>query len=259
MKKTAIALSFMIAALTGCSSQGPISVDGTLPIVTGLVLREDACRGDTLVFMWDSVAVEIDDFGLWFSHNPGFIWMKAGDFPGTVGVHVADRIYTYSVWAQKGTQHSSALSNRVGLATQWLGQASTPAEHGIPGFAVSPDTIRGGDATNPGFHQDFFLRMGFGGYMVYAGHADPRMCPGGRFSRLAPVRGDGFRAPHPESPEWTDSLPLMSAPAFFIMLEDQHYGRFTTLVYQSPDTLQPGLVAETGFLYQPVQRVRLFD
>jgi len=101
---SAVALAVL---LSGCTSQNPIDPDGTLPIVSGLTLSTDACRGDTLVFTWDSLTVPVDEYALWFSDNPLFVWMKAGDFPGLVGTHVADRCYTYSVWAQSGSQDTS--------------------------------------------------------------------------------------------------------------------------------------------------------
>ncbi len=259
--KINILFAVVLAALiAGCNTQGPLNPEGSLPIVTGLTLREDACKGDTIVFTWDSVAVEVDDFALWYSDNPQFVWMKAGDFEGLQGYHVAERCLTYSVWAQRGEDHSSALSSRVLLTTNSLGGATAPASDREAGFSITPDTIIGGDATNPEFAQDFFLRSDMMGYVLYSGNSDPRRCPGGRPSRLAPAIGDGFKAPKPDSPLWTDTLALLTSPRFFIELEDGHYGRFMAMVYQNPDTLQTGMIAEVmNFDYQPIRRVRLFD
>jgi len=249
----------LVVLLSGCTSQNPIDPDGTLPIVSGLTLSTDACRGDTLVFTWDSLTVPVDEYALWFSDNPLFVWMKAGDFPGLVGTHVADRCYTYSVWAQSGSQHSTALSARVIVGTTPLGTATTPSEKAIAGFSVSPDTIVGGDASNPDFAQDFFLRREMMGYIICGGHTDPRTCPGGRWAQLAPAFGDGFKAPEPDSMNWSDTLSLFTSPRFFIRLENGNYGRFTAMVYDNPDTLVQGEIAEVNFVYQPIRRVRLFD
>jgi len=263
MKKINLILVLLMVILAGCDSQGPISVNGTLPIVTGLTLREEACRGDTLVFTWDSVSVEVDGFGLWFSESPDFMWIKAGDFSGRTGMHVVNRCFTYGVWAQRGNEHSAALSNRVTVGTLALGTAIEESGDRIAGFAITPDTILGGNATNPDFRQDFFIRRHLQGYLLYAGHTDPRMCPGGRWAQLAPAGGDGFRAPHPDSDQWSDSLYLFSSPRFFIMLENGHYGRFTAMVYEStvpdPDPDNREMLAEVSFVLQPIQRVRLFD
>jgi hypothetical protein len=257
MRIRALVAFLVLAILAGCDAQSPMNPDGTLPVVTGLALREDACKGDTLFFTWDSVGVEIDDFGLWFSDNPLFVWFKAGDFRGTTGEHVADRCHTYAVWAQREDgSHSMSLSSRVMLATNWLGQAVAPAEDFVPGFSLSVDTILAGDATNPEFAQDFFLSRDLMGYMIYGGDTDPRRCPGGRQAMLAPALGDAFKAPHPESPLWTDTLSLLSAPRFFIRLEDGHYGRFTAMVYTNPESL---LVAEVNCSLQPLRNVRLFE
>lgn len=249
----------LVVIVAGCSSQGPMNPDGTLPIVGGLVLLEDACRGDTLAFMWDPLTVEVDHYSLWYSDNPLVVWMKAGDFPGPGGFHVADRLTTYSVWAQRGTQHSSALSARLTPETTPLGVATAPAGDRIAGFSVTPDTIFGGDATNPDFHQDFFIRNDMLGYIILGGHTDPRTCPGGRWAQMAPAPGEGFKAPEPDDPQWSDTLMLLSSPRFFIRLENGNYGRFTAMVYQNPDTLQQGEIAEVNFVYQPIRRVRLFD
>lgn len=252
----AVALAVM---LSGCTSQSPVDPDGTLPIVTGLALRTDACKGDTLVFTWDSLSVPVDEYALWYSDNPLFVWMKAGDFPGLTGTHVADRCYTYSVWAESGNQHSAALSARVLVATTPLGTATAPSEKGIAGFSVSPDTIVGGDAANPEFPQDFYLRRDMMGYIICGGHTNPRECPGGRWAQLAPALEDAFKAPEPDSMNWSDTLSLFTSPRFFIRLENGNYGRFTVMVYENPDTLVQGEIAEVNFDYQPIPRVRLFD
>jgi len=259
MRICVLSVVALAVLLSGCTSQNPIDPDGTLPIVSGLTLSTDACRGDTLVFTWDSLTVPVDEYALWFSDNPLFVWMKAGDFPGLVGTHVADRCYTYSVWAQSGSQHSTALSARVIVGTTPLGTATTPSEKAIAGFSVSPDTIVGGDASNPDFAQDFFLRREMMGYIICGGHTDPRTCPGGRWAQLAPAFGDGFKAPEPDSMNWSDTLSLFTSPRFFIRLESGHYGRFTAMVYDNPDTLVQGEIAEVNFVYQPIRRVRLFD
>jgi len=259
MRICVLSVVALAVLLSGCTSQNPIAPDGTLPIVSGLTLSTDACRGDTLVFTWDSLTVPVDEYTLWFSDNPLFVWMKAGDFPGLVGTHVADRCYTYSVWAQSGSQHSTALSARVIVGTTPLGTATTPSEKAIAGFSVSPDTIVGGDASNPDFAQDFFLRREMMGYIICGGHTDPRTCPGGRWAQLAPAFGDGFKAPEPDSMNWSDTLSLFTSPRFFIRLESGHYGRFTAMVYDNPDTLVQGEIAEVNFVYQPIPRVRLFD
>ncbi len=260
MKTCALFAVALVVMLSGCTSQSPIDPDGTLPIVSGLTLRTDACKGDTLVFAWDSLSVPVDEYTLWFTDNPLFVWMSAGDFTGLVGTHVADRCFTYSVWAQSGSQHSTALSARVIVGTTPLGIATTPSEErAIAGFSVSPDTIIGGDASNPDFRQDFFIRRQMMGYILCGGHTDPRACPGGRWAQLAPALGDGFKAPEPDSRLWSDTLSLYTSPRFFIKLESGHYGRFTAMVYQNPDTLLMGEIAEVNFVYQPIQRVRLFD
>jgi hypothetical protein len=254
----AVGLLVTVSVFTGCGDSAT-EINGTLPVVTGIVVDTLASHGDTIVVTWTAMDTTlVDGYFLWTRRGVEGPWTLAALCENNAGTHIASRSVFYTVMAFKGDNTSSGVGLSANTKTVQLSEIRELFDLRPVGFRVdvAGDSIIAGNPASPEFAQQFVVAINANGARyIYPGTFNPEQWPGGARTRIA--RGTGFVAPSPDdSILWKDSVSY--SDDFFLAMGDGHYCLLTG-THTFPDTasLTDTLVLK-GQL-QPITGVRVFN
>ncbi len=248
--KRLMAAAVLLQLLSGCSDS-PSSPGGTLPTVQNCRIMQEESRGDTVTVAWDPVDVEVDGYRVWFaSTNPGN-WQIIAQVEGTGVSHIAGSTGYYCVDAIRGIDSSQEQSNIADDRATNFTPDDTLGLQGSNGIQFLSTHVAIGDATDPSFHQDLYVRSEGGTILFFRGNYDPESYPGGSYSHIA--EASNTVAPGPGDAAWRSTIAAQNNGSYFVSLENGDYAMFWI------DTLQGETAVLNSSQYQPIRGLRLFN
>lgn len=248
--KTILVLCSAIALLAACSDN-PSSPGGTLPIVQNCRIVEETCKGDTITVAWDSVAVEVDGYRVWFATTDPGDWQNIAQVAETTYDHIATSTGYYCVEAMKGLDLSEDLSNKANDRADQHLLTDTLVVGAVDGLQFAETHTSFGQSADSSFAQDVYIAKQGDTILFYRGNFDEANHPGGTESYLADANNQV--APGPGDPLWVSSVAPQSVDHFFVALENGYYARFYV------DTVAADYVVVTSSQFQSILGVRLFN
>lgn len=249
MKKM-LAMVSVLALAAGCSDS-PSTPGGTLPVVQNCRVVPEESRGDTVTVAWDPVEVEVDGYGVWFASTSPGTWHNIAKVEGTSMVHIATSTGYYCVEALKGLDSSEALSDKADNRAEMFFLDDTLTVYGSDGVQFLPTHVAIGNASDPGFNQDLYIRWEGDTILFYRGNFDEENFPGGSGSLVTSAMGT--LAPGAGDPAWKSTIPAQEGARYFVALENGDYALFRV------DTIFDTMVILASSQYQTIPGLRLFN
>lgn len=227
----------IIAMYTGCGDSAT-QIQGTLPVVTGIVLDTLASKGDTVTVTWTALDTTlVEGYFLWTRIGLEGHWSLASVCGRNAGSHIANQSAYYTVTAFNGENGSSDIGLAVNTKTNGITEKREVFAFRPVGFRIDMegDSLIAGDPSSFEFSQQFVVAFDFlsAQRYIYPGNARPEMWPGGERTRISAV--GGFVAPAPtDSVHWSDSIAY--GGDFFLALNSGYYCKLDGS-HTLPDTL----------------------
>ncbi len=249
MKKELTVIS-VLALIAGCSDS-PNAPGGTLPVVQNCRVVAQESRGDTVAVAWDPVGVEVDGYRVWFASTVPGNWQIIAQVEGTAVTHIATSTGYYSVDAIKGIDSSESTSNRADNRAGMFMLDDTLTVYGTDGIRFTPTHVSIGNASDPSFPQDIFIRWEGDTILFHRGDFDPENYPGGSGSLIASATNT--LAPGPGDGAWKNTIAPQEGARYFVALENGDYAMFWV------DTVFDTIVVINSSQYQAIPGLRLFN
>jgi len=248
--KRLISTAILVLLVSGCSDS-PGAPAGTLPVVQNCRIVTGACRGDTVTVAWDPVSVEVDGYRVWYSTtNPGN-WQIIAQVEATTAVHIASSTGYYCVDAIDGINSSEDQSNKADDRAEMFALDDTLHASGNNGIRFLPTHVAFGDASDPSFRQDLYVRWEGDTALFCRGNYDPEGYPGGTYSHVA--LASNTLAPGPGDSAWQSTIAAQSGASYFVSLEGGDYAML------SVDSVSSDMVLLGFSQYQTISGLRLFN
>ena len=247
--KYVVVLSALV--LFAACSDSPDAPGGTLPVVQNCRILETESSGDTVVIAWDSLAVEVDGYRIWFSDTDPGNWDIIAQVEGTTVQDIAASTGYYCVDAIKGIDMSEEQSNKADDITVVFELSDTLTVDGVNGIRFEEAQTTTGDATSADFAQDLYIAKSGDTILMYRGNTEPGTYPGGSNSLLADA--SGRVAPAPGDAAWKGSAAVNGGSGYFVELESGYFSYFLV------DTVATDYVTIIYSQYQPIESLRLFN
>lgn len=240
----------LVLVVSGCSDS-PGAPAGTLPVVQNCRIVTDASSGDTVAVAWDSVAVAVDGYRVWFSTtNPGN-WQIIAQVEGTTALHIASSTGYYCVDAIDGINSSEDQSNKADDRAEMFALDDTLSSPLADGIQFNETHVAVGDASDPSFRQDLYVKWEGDTALFCRGNYDPEGYPGGSYSHIA--QATNTLAPGPGDAAWQSTIAAQDGASYFVSLENGDYTVFTV------DSVSSDMVLLSFSQYQTIAGLRLFN
>lgn len=242
--------AFLVLIASGCSDS-PSAPPGTLPVVQNCRIVTEVSRGDTVTVAWDSVSVDVDGYRVWFSTtNPGN-WQIIAQVEETTAVDIASSTGYYCVDAINGINSSEDQSNKADDRALMFAIDDTLRAAGTNGIQFLPTHVAVGDATDPSFKQDLYVKWEGDTALFCRGNYDPEGYPGGSYTHVA--QASNTLAPGPGDSAWQSTIAAQDGASYFVSLESGDYAVF------SVDSVSFDMVMLSFSQYQTIHGLRLFN